>query len=226
MKDGPREGCADLVAELSSESWSKGTLETMSERSRVTLVSALTTGTSSAHLPSAEGLRSVLERLRPTRQSPTGRLIWNDGPPWPRDDTTGGEILSWNIDGLKARISQVLEILKVRRPTVAFFSEIKRSVDHLDGLVQGSGLRAALAGMGYNFACATSCTLESLGPGNYGVMAVSLLRPSSYSIGVEGGVLDREGRCITLRFNGEHGEPGLTVVGSYTPCLVSCPTGA
>ena len=218
MKDGPREGCADLVAELSSESWSKGTLETMSERSRVTLVSALTTGPSSAHLPSAEGLRGVLERLRPTSQSPTGRLIWNDGPPWPRDDTTGGEILSWNIDGLKARISQVLEILKVRRPTVAFFSEIKRSVDHLDGLVQGSGLRAALAEMGYNFACATSCTLESLGPGNYGVMAVSLLRPSSYSIGVEGGVLDREGRCITLRFNNEHGEPGLTVVGSYTPC--------
>ena len=218
LKDDSRDGCAALLAELSSETWKEGSLESMSERSRVTLVSALTTGPSSVHLPGVEGLSRVLERLQPTRQSPTGRLVWDDGAPRTHPTGAGGEILSWNIDGAKARISQVLEILRTRRPAVAFFSETKRAVDHLDSLVPGSGFRAALAEMGYNFVCATSCTLESLGPGNYGVMAVSLLRPSSYKIGVEGGTLDREGRCITLRFGDGEGGPDLAVVGSYAPC--------
>ena len=51
LKDDSRDGCAALLAELSSETWKEGSLESMSERSRVTLVSALTTGPSSVHFP-------------------------------------------------------------------------------------------------------------------------------------------------------------------------------
>ena len=218
-KTDPQVAYPAIVGELSSLRWAEGRLESISERCRVALVHHLATEQASRSLGTDDAGARALARLRPTARSPTGRIVWDDGGPHRQPISCGGDILSWNVDGLKARLQEVLRLLSTRRPAVAFFSETKRAAEKMDGLVPDAGLRSKLAELGYQYVYATSCTLETLGPGNYGVMAVSRLRPASYMIGLRSGTLDREGRSITLRFGTPGGDAAtLSVVGSYSPC--------
>ena len=67
---------------------------------------------------------------------------------------------------------------------------------------------------------ASTCALESIGPGNYGVMVISRIAPTSVAFGFgdptdrEHEDISREGRVVTVRF----AESNVTIVGAYAPC--------
>ena len=161
----------------------------------------------------------VKNALKPTTDSPSGIIDWrtvSKGTP----NQTIKDVLFWNVDGLAKRIDEVLHVLIHRGPSVLVLTEIKGDNSSLMRLGPERDLRTTLRELGYDCVVASTCTLESIGPGNYGVMVVSRIAPTSVAFGFgdstdrEHEDISREGRVVTVRFANSN----VTIVGAYAPC--------
>ena len=92
-------------------------------------------------------------------------------------------MILWNPDGIARRIDEILHLLMTKKPTVMVLPEIKADEATLTRLGPEKDLRTTLRSLGYQYVIAATCTLESIGPGNYGVMVISRATPSSVSLG-------------------------------------------
>ena len=161
----------------------------------------------------------VKNALKPTTDSPSGIIDWRTV-----STRTSGQIIEnvvfWNVDGLAKRIDEVLHVLIHRRPCVLVLTEIKGDDSSLRRLGPEKDLRTTLRELGYDCVVASTCALESIGPGNYGVMIISRVAPTSISFGFgdatdkEHEDVSREGRVLTARFANSN----VTIVGAYAPC--------
>ena len=164
--------------------------------------------------------------LRPTATSPQGFINWTAGPEH-RDRHRVETALLWNVDGLAKRIPEVLHVLLTKKPSVMILTEIKGDEASLARIGPEKDLRATLCSMGYPYVLASTCTLESIGPGNYGTMVIARTKPTSMAFGLGHGTptrpreptteemeVNKEGRVITVRF----ADSNVTIVGAYAPC--------
>ena len=183
------------------------------ERVRFILAAHLTSDTAVSLFSDNERFKAAVRFLAPTSDSPTGVFVRDGGPGsvalTPPSRVGRRSVLLWNVDGLRARRGEVLRLLEARSPTVAVFCEIKQPAEAVEN---DTAFLSSMAKAGYPYVYVTSCTRESAGPWNFGVMIVSRVRPESYSFGVGHRDLDREGRSITVRFT------DFTLVGGYSPC--------
>ena len=179
------------------------------EKVRFVLASHLTSDAALAALRGCEHYERAASVLAPTPASPSGVFVCDDGQHVPRLRVGRRSIALWNVDGLRARRQEVLRLLQQESPTVAVFCETKRPAESIGG---DTAFLASVKSAGYPYVYATSCTRESVGPWNFGMMIVSSIRPVSYSFGVGHKELDREGRSVTVRFE------DFTLVGGYSPC--------
>ena len=202
----PRETLVSILGSLASHEGA------FSEKARYYMASVLKKQSAAEALSGLDGYSAVMRTLEPTSSTPTGNLVWTAGQFTAQSVKRPAEelsILTWNIDGLHARSSEVLDVLKERSPSVAVFCETKQPAGEIES---NAHLRKALSTMGYDHVYATSCTHEPAGSWCYGVMVVSKYKPCSYDFGTGHDELDREGRCVTVRFS------SCTLVGGYTPC--------
>jgi exodeoxyribonuclease III len=161
----------------------------------------------------------VKNALKPTTDSPSGIIDWRTvSKDTPRQ--TIKDVLFWNVDGLAKRIDEVLHVLIHRGPSVLVLTEIKGDNSSLMRLGPEKDLRTTFRELGYDCVVASTCTLESIGPGNYGVMVVSRIAPTSVAFGFGDSTdrdhedISREGRVVTVRFANSN----VTIVGAYAPC--------
>ena len=209
--------CLTKAAEADVEAAVRSLAETVAacarppfgENVRFILASFLTSDAASAALRGCAHFERAVSILAPTPASPTGVFVYNDGPVAPPPREGRRSILLWNVDGLKARRSEVLRLLSQESPTVAVFCETKRPAESIGA---DKDFLTSVKSAGYPHIYANSCTRESVGPWNFGVMIISSVRPDTHSFGIGHDTLDREGRSVTVRF------ADFTLVGGYSPC--------
>jgi exodeoxyribonuclease III len=157
--------------------------------------------------------------LRPTSNSPSGVIDWRTASSKKKEKDIK-TVMFWNVDGLSKRIDEVLHILIRDKPSVVVLTEIKGDGTTLLRIGPEKDLRKTLRDLGYDCVSASTCALESIGPGNYGVMILSRRTPASVLLGFgettnrDHEDLSRKGRVVTMRFE----NPKITIVGAYAPC--------
>jgi hypothetical protein len=143
--------------------------------------------------------------LRPTSNSPSGVIDWRTSSS-KKEEKAIKTVMFWNVDGLSKRIDEVLHILIRDKPSVMVLTEIKGDGTTLLRIGPEKDLRKTLRDLGYDCVSASTCALESIGPGNYGVMVLSRRTPDSIVLGLgettnkDHEDLSREGRVVTMRF--------------------------
>jgi exonuclease III len=165
----------------------------------------------------AQRWRRVRDALRITNAN-IGKLIWKPDqhhiPAHVEQQEKLDSVFLCNVDGLRGSIVEVLDILRARKPAVAVLLELKMAPAQIQVIGPDGDLKSTLSALGYKWCFATTCTLDSIGPSNWGSMIISRVEPSSFELGLQDPELDAEGRVVILRFH----DRKTTVIGDYTPC--------
>ena len=124
------------------------------------------------------------------------------------------KVVSWNVDGLFAgnTFATTLEMLGNHAPDVAFFQETKAGPTKYASIHGGiTSFRQTLSSLGYRWIYFYWCTEPKYGSGYSGMLSISRFNPNTVTVGLGDPQLDREARCITLRYD------EVTIISAYVP---------